>query len=63
MSEWLIRVINESKAEGVEKGRVEGSLKILADLVKDGLLPVVEAAKRAGMTVAEFGKRTGIAVR
>ena len=67
MSEWLTRVINESEAkgvaQGVEKGRMEGSLEVLAGLVKDGLLPVTEAAKRAGMTVAEFGKRTGIAVQ
>lgn len=31
-------------------------LKTLRDLVKDGMLSPAEAAKRAGMSIEEFGK-------
>ena len=72
MSEWLTRVLNESRAEGIEKGRAtglaegratglaEGKITILSGLVKDQLISVEEAAKRAGMSQAEFRKKAGL---
>ncbi len=43
-----------------EEGKEEGVLKTLIDLVKDGLISLAEAAKRANMTVAEFESKTGL---
>ena len=37
-----------------EEGREEGIFYILASLVKDKLLDITEAAKRADMTIEEF---------
>ncbi len=39
--------------------REEGVLVTLIGLVKDGILTIVDAAKRADMTVAEFEAKTG----
>ena len=52
--QYDIAVKAESKAEGEELGR----LKTLAGLVKDGLLSLAEAAKRAGMTPTDFEIKT-----
>ena len=46
------------RAEAKAEGRAEGSLMTLIALVKDGDLPIEKAAKRAGMTVPEFQKKT-----
>lgn len=52
----------EGKAEGRAEGKAEGMeigfLKALVSLVKDGILTITDAAKRAGMTVAEFENKT-----
>ena len=48
----------EGKAEGREEGREEGVLATLIGLVKDGILTVVDAAKRANMTVDDFEAKT-----
>ena len=42
--------MNESKAEG----RTEGAVAALAGLVKDGLLSIKDAARRANMTESAF---------
>lgn len=47
-------------AEQREEGREEGVLATLIGLVKDGILTVVDAAKRANMTVADFEAKTGL---
>ena len=52
------RVRREMRAEAKAEGRAEGSLMTLIALVKDGDLPIEKAAKRAGMTVPEFQKKT-----
>ena len=44
----------EGIAEGMEKGRMEGTLLTLFGLVKDGLLTLAQAAERAHMPEAEF---------
>lgn len=36
------------------EGRSEGKLELLFDLVKDGIISIAEAAKRANMTEAVF---------
>ena len=46
--------------EGIEIGEAKGVLKTLVDLVKEGILTLADAAKRANMTVAEFEDKTGL---
>jgi hypothetical protein len=47
-------------AEQRNEGREEGVLTTLISLVKDGILTVVDAAKRANMTVDDFEAKTGL---
>ena len=47
-------------AEQRDEGREEGVLATLNSLVKDGILTVVDAAKRANMTVDDFEAKTGL---
>ncbi|MBR7085457.1 MAG: transposase, partial [Oscillospiraceae bacterium] len=56
MCEAIEGIRNDAKAEGVE----EGFLKALIGLVKDGILTIADAAKRADMTVPEFEEKTGL---
>ena len=67
MSEWLTRVINESEAkgmaQGMAKGMEKGEIKTLAGLVRDGILTIGDAAKRANLSVAEFADKAGIPVQ
>ena len=44
----------EGEAIGEKRGRTEGKVDTLVELVKDGILTVADAAKRADMTAAEF---------
>lgn len=46
--------MREGIREGMREGRKEGVLAALASLVKDGLLNIKEAAKRAGMSEKDF---------
>ena len=41
-------------AEGEKAGITKGRLRTLTELVREGLLTAVDAAKRAGMSVEEF---------
>ena len=51
----MIRESKEAgKSEGKQEGRVEGVVEALAGLVKDGLLPLKDAAARANMTENAF---------
>ena len=49
---------NEGRREGRLEGRREGALEMLSGLVKDGILTLADAAKRAGLSPAEFQSRT-----
>ena len=54
MCEVLDRVEAKGRADGLQKGRQEGVLITLTELVKDGILSINEAAARAGMSPTEF---------
>ena len=54
--------MEESYERGVEEGIEKGILTTLADLVKNGIITVVQAASQAQMTVDEFKNKTGLAV-
>ena len=44
----------EGREEGREEGRAEGKIQAFAELVKDGLLTISQAAEKVHMTVPEF---------
>ena len=56
MCEAIEGIRKDALAEGIE----EGILKTLIGLVKDGILTIADAAKRADMTVPEFEEKTGL---
>ncbi len=47
----------EGRKEGRAEGRAEGRIDLLLSLVKDGVLSVVDAATRAGISPDEFSKK------
>ena len=53
MCQALEKIRNDGRAEG----RKEGQLDLLLSLVKDGVLSVVDAAARAGISSEEFSKK------
>ena len=50
-------LIEDGKLEGRAEGRAEGKIDMLFELVRDGLLSLENAAKKANFTVDEFKKR------
>lgn len=56
MREGMEKGMEEGRARGIEEGRAEGVLSSLVSLVKDGLISVSEAAKRADMSEESFKK-------
>ena len=52
--------VARGKAEGKAEGKEEGALSMLTGLVEDGILSVLDAAKRAGMPLPEFETKTGL---
>ncbi len=50
----------KGRAEGEAKGRAEGIMTTLADLVKNGIITVIQAAEQAKMPVEEFTKKAGL---
>ena len=60
------RTLNEIKeewlAEGMSLGLSQGKLLTLIELVKEGMLTLVDAAGKAGMTVSEFEEKAGFKV-
>lgn len=51
---------NEGIREGIKEGRQEGVLETLASLVREGILTMADAAKRAGLSPAEFQAKMSI---
>ena len=54
MCEVLDRVEARGIAKGREEGIKEGTVNVLISLVKDGILSISDAAKRAGMSEESF---------
>ena len=46
----------EGRREGIKEGRKEGVINTLLMLVKDGIISVEDAAKRANISVSTFQK-------
>ena len=51
--------MNEQEFQ-LDDAELETALKLLSGLVKDQLITVKEAAKRAGLTEEEFVEKTGL---
>ena len=56
----MCEAIEGIRNDAREEGREEGILKTLVDLVKDGILTLADAAKRANMSVSEFEVKSGL---
>lgn len=58
MSSIMCDLLKEEREEGLTEGRVEGRiagrLESLIELTKEGLLSIVDAARKADMTEEEF---------
>ena len=52
--ESMKAALREGMERGIEEGRAEGVLSSLVSLVKDSLISVIEAAKRADMSEESF---------
>ena len=56
----MCKAIEDMRNDSIAIGETKGILSTLLSLVKDGILTVSDAAKRANMTVAEFEEKTGL---
>ena len=57
--------LKQGREDGFRRGREEGMARMfetLAGLVKDGIITLADAAKRANVTVSEFEAKTGLAL-
>ena len=54
------RLKEEYLRVGKQEGKIEGTYTTLADLVKDKVITLSEAARRAGVSEKEFIKNTGL---
>lgn len=52
----LDTALEVTRREGIEQGEKRGRWETLTELVKDGVISLRDAAKKAGMTEAEFRK-------
>lgn len=57
MCQAIRELIEDGKLEGRAEGRAEGKIDMLFELVREGLLALEDAARKAGFTVEEFKKR------
>ena len=61
MCKAIEEMLADAKAEGenlgLTQGRLEGKFESLAELVKDGILDISEAAKWVDMSIEEFDKK------
>ena len=53
---WIKEGRREGRREGIKEGRKEGVINTLLILVKDGIISVEDAAKRANLSVGTFQK-------
>ncbi len=56
----MCEAIEGIRNDAREEGFLEGFLEALVRLVKDGILTIADAAKRANITVPEFEQKMSI---
>ena len=54
MSKEMREILDSERAEGKAEGIQQGRLKAFAEMVKDKILTVKDAAKRLGISEMEF---------
>ena len=54
------RALRKEREEGEARGRAEGFLNALVNLVKENLLSIKDAAKQVNMSEEEFVKKAGL---
>ena len=59
VEDWAEELLTEGEAKGRAEGKEEGIITTLADLVKNGIITVIQAAEQAKMPVEEFTKKAG----
>ena len=60
VEDWAEELLTEGEAKGRAEGKEEGIITTLADLVKNGIITVIQAAEQAKMPVEEFTKKAGL---
>ncbi len=55
--------LEKGEAIGLEKGEAIGRLAVLADLVRNGIITINQAADQEKMTVEEFSEKAGLTVK
>ena len=60
--EWLAEGMSLGLSQGIKQGLSQGKLITLIELVEEGMLTLVDAAGKAGMTVSEFEEKAGFKV-
>ena len=58
MTEAINKIFQKEFAKERNEGRQEGFLEALSGLVRDGILSIADAAKRAEMSISEFQTKT-----
>ena len=53
----MCKAVEEIKAKSIAEGETKGTLDTLISLVRDGLLDIEEAAKRANMQLKDFEEK------
>ena len=56
----MCKIMEDMRNDARQAGEKIGMIKTLVELVKDGILSLAEAAKRANMSVEEFSKIAGL---
>ena len=56
----MCKIMEDMRNDARQAGEKIGMIKTLVELVKDGILSLAEAAKRANMSVEEFSKISGL---
>lgn len=56
------RVFAQQRDEGRAEGKVKGTLETLINLVKKGLLSLIQVAEETHMTIGEFEQQTGLKI-
>ena len=56
----MCKAVEDWAEELLTEGKEEGIITTLADLVKNGIITVIQAAEQAKMPVDEFTKKAGL---
>ena len=58
--QYEIALMKQHEEKGRAEGKTEGRLSTLIEMVKKGIITIMQAAELENMTVAEFEARAGL---